>query len=145
MASGSVLACANGLREPETRVVEPLTHRAPERIDDVHAAAGRGSRAIWHQRRAAHARRGSASGALVRRERAHRLRPFCRLLEYGLDKTQDEALGLRLAAQANETPFGVVAHLLMHAPTLRDMLMLNSRFEKAILDSDPGTPEVAVW
>jgi AraC-like DNA-binding protein len=65
------------------------------------------------------------------------LRPFCRLLEYGLDATRDEALGLQLAALANESPFGVVAHLLMHAPTLRDMLMLNSRFGKAILDCGP--------
>jgi AraC-like DNA-binding protein len=65
------------------------------------------------------------------------LREFCKLLEYGLDATHDEALGLRLAAQANESPFGVVAHLLMHAPTLRDMLALNSQFGGVILDCGP--------
>jgi AraC-like DNA-binding protein len=59
---------------------------------------------------------------------------FARLQTRALDLTGDEALGLHIAEQASEAAFDLVAHLIAHAPTLRDGIALCLRFQRVFSD-----------
>ncbi len=59
---------------------------------------------------------------------------FVTLEEAALDLTGDEGLGLRLAEQSSEAAFDVVAHLTMHAPTLRDAVALCIQFQRLLME-----------
>jgi AraC-like DNA-binding protein len=61
---------------------------------------------------------------------------FANLQTRAVDLTGDEALGLHIAEQASEAAFDLVAHLIAHAPTLRDGLELCLRFQRVFSD-DP--------
>ena len=63
------------------------------------------------------------------------------LEECALDLTGDDALGLRLAEQASEAAFDVVAHLTMHAPTLRDAIALCIQFQRLLMEGTALTLE----
>jgi AraC-like DNA-binding protein len=51
-----------------------------------------------------------------------------------LDLTRDEALGLHIAERASEAAFDLVAHLVVHAPTLRDGIDLALQFQRVFAD-----------
>jgi AraC-like DNA-binding protein len=59
---------------------------------------------------------------------------FERLQLRALDLTGDEALGLHMAERASEAAFDLVAHLVAHAPTLREAFDLCSHFERLFMD-----------
>jgi AraC-like DNA-binding protein len=59
---------------------------------------------------------------------------FARLETRALELTGDEALGLHIAEQASEAAFDLVAHLIVHAPTLRDGIELCLRFQRVFSD-----------
>jgi AraC-like DNA-binding protein len=59
---------------------------------------------------------------------------FARLQTRAVDLTGDEALGLHIAEQASEAAFDLVAHLIVHAPTLRDGVELCLRFQRVFSD-----------
>jgi AraC-like DNA-binding protein len=59
---------------------------------------------------------------------------FARIQTRALDLTADEALGLHIAEQASEAAFDLVAHLISHAPTLRDGIALCMRFQPVLSD-----------
>jgi AraC-like DNA-binding protein len=59
---------------------------------------------------------------------------FTRLQARALDLTGDEALGLHIAEHASEAAFDLVAHLIVHAPTLRDGVELCLRFQRVFSD-----------
>jgi AraC-like DNA-binding protein len=59
---------------------------------------------------------------------------FARLEICALDLTNDESLGLRIAEQASEAAFDLVAHLIAHAPTLRDGFELCLQFQRVFAD-----------
>jgi AraC-like DNA-binding protein len=62
------------------------------------------------------------------------LQDFDRLQVRALELTGDEALGLHLAERASEASFDLVAHLVAHAPTLRDAIEICSHFERLFMD-----------
>jgi AraC-like DNA-binding protein len=62
------------------------------------------------------------------------LAEFAALQTTAMEVTADEALGLHLAEQASEAAFDVVAHLAMHAPTLRDAIALCAQFQRLVMD-----------
>jgi AraC-like DNA-binding protein len=62
------------------------------------------------------------------------LNDFQRLQLRALDLTRDEALGLHMAERASEASFDLVAHLVAHAPTLRDAISICSQFERLLMD-----------
>jgi AraC-like DNA-binding protein len=62
------------------------------------------------------------------------LREFAALQERALDLTRDEALGLHIAEQTTEASFDLVAHLVMHSPTLREALGLCAQFQRLLID-----------
>jgi AraC-like DNA-binding protein len=64
---------------------------------------------------------------------------FARLEARALDLTGDEALGLHIAEQASEAAFDLVAHLIVHAPTLRDGIDLCLRFQRMFADDSELT------
>lgn len=59
---------------------------------------------------------------------------FVALAERALELTGDDGLGLRLAEQSSEAAFDVVAHLTMHAPTLRDAVALCIQFQRLLME-----------
>ncbi len=64
---------------------------------------------------------------------------FARLEARALDLTGDEALGLHITEQASEAAFDLVAHLIVHAPTLRDGIDLCLRFQRVFSDDSELT------
>jgi AraC-like DNA-binding protein len=56
------------------------------------------------------------------------------LEDAALELTGHADLGLRLADQASEAAFDVVAHLASHAPTLRDAIGLCIRFQRLLME-----------
>jgi len=66
---------------------------------------------------------------------------FARLQTRAVDLTGDEALGLHIAEQASEAAFDLVAHLIVHAPTLRDGIELCLRFQRVFSDDSELTLE----
>jgi AraC-like DNA-binding protein len=64
---------------------------------------------------------------------------FVHLEERALDLTGDEALGLHIGEQASEAAFDLVAHLVSHAPTLREGLDLCLRFQRVFADESELT------
>ncbi len=62
------------------------------------------------------------------------LEDFTALQAAALDLTSDEALGLHMAEQASEGGFDLLAHLITHAPTLRDAVGLCTRFQALLID-----------
>jgi AraC-like DNA-binding protein len=62
------------------------------------------------------------------------LEDFAALQTAALDLTSDEALGLHMAEQATEGGFDLLAHLIMHAPTMRDAVGLLARFQGLLSD-----------
>ena len=61
-------------------------------------------------------------------------RDFERLLLRALDLTGDEAFPLQMAEWASEGAFDVVAHMISHAPTLRQAIDLCGRYGRIISD-----------
>jgi AraC-like DNA-binding protein len=59
---------------------------------------------------------------------------FVALEDSALALTRDDGLGLRLAEQSSEAAFDVVAHLTMHAPTLRDAVALCIQFQRLLME-----------
>jgi AraC-like DNA-binding protein len=59
---------------------------------------------------------------------------FERLQLRALDLTRDEALGLHMGERASEAAFDLVAHLVAHAPTLRQALEICAQFERLLMD-----------
>jgi AraC-like DNA-binding protein len=62
------------------------------------------------------------------------LREFARLQVRAMDLTGDEALGLHIAEQTTEGSFDLMAHVVAHAPTLREALGLCSQFHNILID-----------
>jgi AraC-like DNA-binding protein len=59
---------------------------------------------------------------------------FVTLEESALDLSGDDGLGLRLAEQSSEAAFDIVAHLTMHAPTLRDAVASCIQFQRLLME-----------
>ncbi len=59
---------------------------------------------------------------------------FALLQARALDLTGDEALGLHIGERASEAAFDLVAHLIVHAPTLREGVELCLRFQRMFAD-----------
>ena len=59
---------------------------------------------------------------------------FSALETRALDLTGDEALGLHIAERASEAAFALVAHLIVHAPKLRDGVELALQFQGVFAD-----------
>jgi hypothetical protein len=59
---------------------------------------------------------------------------FERLQLRALDLTGDAALGLHMAERASEASFDLVAHLVAHAPTLREAIDICCQFERLFMD-----------
>ena len=62
------------------------------------------------------------------------LSEFAELQERALDLTGDAALGLHIAERATEASFDLIAHLISHAPTLRDAFGLCAQFRRLLMD-----------
>ncbi len=62
------------------------------------------------------------------------LHEFAKIQTRALDLTGDEALGLHLAEQVQEASFDLVAHLIVHSPTLRDALNQALQFQRLAID-----------
>jgi AraC-like DNA-binding protein len=56
------------------------------------------------------------------------LNEFERLEAIAVELTKNEALALHFAERASEPAFGLVGHLISHAPTLREAIALSARF-----------------
>jgi AraC-like DNA-binding protein len=59
---------------------------------------------------------------------------FALLQTRAMDLTRDEALGLHMAERILDGAFDLIAHLVSHAPTLRDALDLCAQFQRLITD-----------
>jgi AraC-like DNA-binding protein len=59
---------------------------------------------------------------------------FARLQSHAMDLSGDEALGLHIGEQASEASFDLLAHVVSHAPTLREALSLCSQFQRLTVD-----------
>jgi AraC-like DNA-binding protein len=59
---------------------------------------------------------------------------FAALHSRALDLTGDEALGLHMAERVPEGAFDLIAHLVAHAPTLREAFQLCVQFQRLIVD-----------
>jgi AraC-like DNA-binding protein len=59
---------------------------------------------------------------------------FAAIQTRALDLTHDEALGLHIAEHATEASFDLMAHLVSHAPTLREGLGLTTQFQRLMID-----------
>ncbi|HEX4340717.1 MAG TPA: AraC family transcriptional regulator [Polyangiaceae bacterium] len=72
---------------------------------------------------------------------------YCRLQEAAIEATGNDALGLCLAEQVSESAFALVAHLITHAPTLKDAIETAIKFGRMVTDGYHltlgGTPDVA--
>ncbi len=64
---------------------------------------------------------------------------FADLQTRAVDLTGDEALGIHIAEQASEAAFDLIAHLIVHAPTLRDGIELCLRFQRVFSDDSELT------
>jgi AraC-like DNA-binding protein len=62
------------------------------------------------------------------------LEDFERVLASAIALTGDEALGLHMAEQMSDMTFDLLAHLVAHAPTLREALVLDSQFAGLVID-----------
>ncbi len=62
------------------------------------------------------------------------LEEFATLQMHAMDLTRDEALGLHIAERTHESAFDLLAHLISHAPTLREAFGLCARFQRLIMD-----------
>src|SRR3974390_1150671 len=62
------------------------------------------------------------------------LKEFAGLQMRAMDLTRDESLGLRIAERTPDASFELMAHLVSHAPTLREALGLCAQFQDLILD-----------
>jgi AraC-like DNA-binding protein len=62
------------------------------------------------------------------------LQEFAELQACAMDLTGDEALGLHIAEQTHENAFDVIAHLVSHAPTLREAFALCTQFQRLLMD-----------
>jgi len=56
------------------------------------------------------------------------------LSEGAIDLTKNESLGLRIAEEASEAAFDLVAHLATHGPTLREAIALCVQFQRLLMD-----------
>lgn len=59
---------------------------------------------------------------------------FGRVQSRALELTGDAALGLHMAEQTSETALDLLAHLISHAPTMREALELGAQFGALIID-----------
>jgi len=59
---------------------------------------------------------------------------FAALQMRAMDLTADEALGLHMAERTHDGAFDIIAHLVSHAPTLREALALCGQFQRLIMD-----------
>jgi AraC-like DNA-binding protein len=62
------------------------------------------------------------------------LREFGALQVRAMDLTRDDALGLHMAERTHDSAFDLIAHLVSHAPTLRDALGLCAQFRRLLMD-----------
>jgi AraC-like DNA-binding protein len=62
------------------------------------------------------------------------LEEYAALQVRALDLTRDEALGLHIAERAQENAFDLIAHLVSHAPTLREALGVTAQFQRVLMD-----------
>jgi AraC-like DNA-binding protein len=63
-----------------------------------------------------------------------RLEQFAQLQARAMDLTGDEALGLHMAEHVHDSAFDLIAHLVSHAPTLREAIGLCAQFQRLVLD-----------
>jgi AraC-like DNA-binding protein len=71
---------------------------------------------------------------LARADHRFELHEVAVIQERALDLTRDEALGLHMAEQATEASFALIAHLVLHAPSLREALAVGMQFQRLAID-----------
>jgi AraC-like DNA-binding protein len=59
---------------------------------------------------------------------------FAALQMRAMDLTRDEALGLHMAERTHDSAFDLIAHLVSHAPTLREAVGLCAQFQRLLMD-----------
>jgi AraC-like DNA-binding protein len=59
---------------------------------------------------------------------------FALLQARAMDLTGDEALGLHMAERTHDSAFDLIAHLVAHAPTLREAFGLCAQFHRLVMD-----------
>jgi AraC-like DNA-binding protein len=59
---------------------------------------------------------------------------FAKLQAGAMDLTRDDALGLHMAERTHDSAFDLIAHLVSHAPTLREALGLCAQFQHLLID-----------
>ncbi len=59
---------------------------------------------------------------------------FAGLQVRAMDLTGDEALGLHMAERTHDSAFDLIAHVVSHAPTLREALGLCAQFQRLLMD-----------
>lgn len=62
------------------------------------------------------------------------LEEFAALQMRAMDLTHDEALGLHMAERTHDSAFDLIAHLVSHAPTLREAVGLCAQFQRLLTD-----------
>jgi AraC-like DNA-binding protein len=62
------------------------------------------------------------------------LADFAAMESRALDLTGDDALGLHMAERVPEAAYDVIAHLVAHAPTLREAFALCVQFQRLLID-----------
>jgi AraC-like DNA-binding protein len=67
------------------------------------------------------------------------LEEFGRLQIRAMDLTRDEALGLHIAEHTHDSAFDLIAHLVSHAPTLREAFGVCAQFQRLIMDDSQIT------
>ena len=67
------------------------------------------------------------------------LEEFGRLQMRAMDLTRDEALGLHIAEHTHDSAFDLIAHLVSHAPTLREAFGVCAQFQRLIIDDSQIT------
>ena len=67
------------------------------------------------------------------------LEEFGRLQMRAMDLTRDEALGLHIAEHTHDSAFDLIAHLVSHAPTLREAFGVCAQFQRLIMDDSQIT------
>jgi AraC-like DNA-binding protein len=67
------------------------------------------------------------------------LEEYAALQTRAMDLTNDEALGLHIAERTHETAFDLMAHLVSHAPTLREAFGLCAQFQRILMDDSHVT------
>jgi len=71
---------------------------------------------------------------LARADHRFEINDFATIQTRALDLTRDEALGLHIAEHATEASFALIAHLVMHSPTLREALSVGMQFQRLAID-----------